>query len=135
MSRGRGTGSTCSFCGERGHNATDGTCSRSAVGARLITERGLSLADASRIAGCTPQAVSQRIGPTSPGRAGRRRGVKDRQSASYRAALFHIEHGASFREAAERFGVTPVTVHLTVARHFKGVRAPQRPFPEDECTC
>lgn len=65
-------------------------------------------------------------------RAGRPTGVRDRQSASYRAALLCVEHGVSFREAAERFGVTPVTVHLTVARHFKGVRAPLRPFPEDE---
>ena len=63
---------------------------------------------------------------------GRPTGVRDRQSASYQAALLCATHGLTDREAAERFGIHPVTVHLTRMRHFRNVRAPLRPFPEDE---
>lgn len=68
-------------------------------------------------------------------RPGRPRGVKDRQSASYLAAQLCATHGVTEREAAEHYGIHPVTVHLTRMRHFRHVRAPLRPFPEDECTC
>lgn len=61
--RGRppGVSGTCSFCGDSGHAVRGGTCSRVAVAERLVREQGLTGSEASRIVGCSRQAVSQRL--------------------------------------------------------------------------
>lgn len=66
------------------------------------------------------------------GRPGRPARTVNRESRSYRAAQLCAEHGVTERDAAERFGISCVSVHLAKIRHFKGVRGPLRPFPEDE---
>lgn len=61
--RGRppGSASTCSFCGEAGHNAARGgaTCSPTYLAVRLVLERGYLQTEAAQELGVTPQAVGQ----------------------------------------------------------------------------
>lgn len=53
-------------------------------------------------------------------------------SKSARAALLYMQGGVTMRDAADRYGVSPATVHSVLHR----MRAAERgTWPEDEVTC
>ena len=60
MSRGKGTTSTCSFCGESGHNARGGSCSGVAIAQGLVAG-GMSQTEAASVIGISKQAISKRM--------------------------------------------------------------------------
>jgi hypothetical protein len=56
-----GADSTCSFCGDCGHNATNGVCSRVAIATRMVDDTGCTASDAARAVGVDRSAVSERL--------------------------------------------------------------------------
>lgn len=58
--RPRGSQSTCSACGQLGHNARNGKCSAGHIGASLMEASGMSQSDSARRVGVSDQAISQR---------------------------------------------------------------------------
>lgn len=116
--RGRpvGRGSTCSACGEHGHNAArDGLCSRSYLAAQDVASHGGTIAEAAAEHGVDASGVGLRLkamgvaaGP--PGRP------PDPNCKSRRAAILHLDGGRRLGDVAAEFGISRTSVHAYVAR-------------------
>lgn len=118
--RGRpiGRGSTCSACGELGHNANpDGLCSRSYLAALYVANHGGTITDAAAEHGVHCSAVSLRLKAMGVAVGNPHGGpTPDPNSKSRRAALLVLDEGRRAADAAMDLGISRAAVHDYVAR-------------------
>lgn len=117
MKRGRGrpAGGTnrCSFCGELGHVARDGSCSAASLALGML-EADRTQVDVARELGVTPSAISLAL---KRSRARGERPAPVRRAARADLALAYQKlQGATLDEAGARFGVSRQAVHQALRR-------------------